>query len=151
MAESTVVVDNFAAWRKSIVELDTGLEKEMKRGLKAIGVGVSTRAKEWALAQGLRASGDLIAGISSSSTATGVAITSKAKRGPSDGSRSKNNPSRYAGKDFLYPAVYEYGRRGARGFGPRAFLAPAAKASESLIRDELVKVMDEVSRKAGFH
>ena len=134
MAESTVVVENFAAWRKSIVELDTGLEKEMKKGLKTIGVKVSKRAKEWARAQGLRASGDLIAGISSSSTATGVAITSKAKRGT-----------------FAYPAVYEYGGRGNLAAGPRAFLTPAVKASEALIRDELGKVIDEVSRKAGFH
>ena len=152
MAESTVVVDNFAAWRKSIVELDTGLDKEMKRGLKTIGVKVSKRAKEWARAQGLRASGELIKRISSSSTANSVAVTSKAQRLPSDGSRSKGKPSRYAGKNFLYPAVYEFGGRAGAGVaGPRAFLTPAVKASEALIRDELGKVIDEVSRKAGFH
>ncbi len=134
MAETTIVVENFAAWRKSIKELDTGLDKELKQGLRTVGVKVTTRAKEWARAQGLVASGELVRKIAPSVTAKGVAIVAKAKRGT-----------------FAYPAVYEYGGRRGGTTGPRAFLAPAAKASESLIREELGKVMDEVSRKAGFH
>jgi len=134
VAESTVVVENFAGWRKSIKDLDTGLDKELKQGLRTIGVKVTTRAKEWARAQGLVASGDLVRKIAPSVTQKGVAIVAKAKRGT-----------------FAYPAVYEYGGRGNLAAGPRAFLTPAVKASEALIRDELGKVIDEVSRKAGFH
>jgi len=145
MADQLVVVENFTQWRKAVKELDAGLDKELKAGLKAIGSKVTTKAQAEAGAKGLVKTGELIRKISPSVTQKGVAIVSKAKRPASSGTRK----SRYAGKPFPYPMVYEYGGRG--GSGSRAFLAPAVQKSSQLIMSELEKVIETTASKAGFH
>jgi hypothetical protein len=146
MADQLVVVENFTQWRKAVKELDAGLDKELKAGLKAIGSKVSTKAQAEAASRGLVKTGELVRKISPSVTQKGVAIVSKAKRPASSG---KRGPSRYAGKPFPYPMVYEYGARG--GTGSRAFLAPAVQKSSALIKSELEKVIETTASKAGFH
>jgi hypothetical protein len=144
MADQLVVVENFTQWRKAVKELDAGLDKELKVGLKAIGSKVTTKAQAEAGAKGLVKTGELMRKISPSVTQKGVAIVSKAKRPASSGKRK----SRYAGKPFPYPMVYEYGGRG--GSGSRAFLAPAVQKSSELIMSELEKVIETTASKAGF-
>ena len=146
MTDQLVVVENFSQWRKAVKELDAGLDKELKAGLKAIGSKVTTKAQAEAGAKGLVKTGELIRKISPSVTQKGVAIVSKAKRPASSG---KRGASRYAGKPFPYPMVYEYGGRG--GSGSRAFLAPAVQKSSQLIMSELEKVIETTASKAGFH
>jgi hypothetical protein len=145
MTDQLVVVENFTQWRKAVKELDAGLDKELKAGLKAIGSKVSTKAQAEAAGRGLVKTGELVRKISPSVTQKGVAIVSKAKRPASSGKRK----SRYAGKPFPYPMVYEYGGRG--GAGSRAFLAPAVQKSSALIKSELEKVIETTASKAGFH
>jgi hypothetical protein len=152
MTDQLVVVENFTQWRKAVKELDAGLDKELKVGLKAIGSKVTTKAQAEAGAKGLLKTGDLIKKIAPSVTQKGVAIVSKAKRESSPGTRKFRDGrgrSRYAGKPFPYPMVYEYGGRG--GSGSRAFLAPAVQKSSQLIMSELEKVIETTASKAGFH
>jgi hypothetical protein len=144
MADQLVVVENFTQWRKAVKQLDAGLDKELKAGLKAIGSKVTTKAQAEAGAKGLVKTGELIRKISPSVTQKGVAIVSKAKRPASNGKRK----SRYAGKPFPYPMVYEYGGRGKST--SRAFLAPAVQKSSELIMSELEKVIETTASKAGF-
>jgi len=145
MTDQLVVVENFTQWRKAVKDLDAGLDKELKAGLKSIGSKVTTKAQAEADAKGLVKTGELIRKISPSVTQKGVAIVSKAKRPASNGKRK----SRYAGKPFPYPMVYEYGRRGKST--SRAFLAPAVQKSSELIMSELEKVIETTASKAGFH
>ena len=148
MTDQLVVVENFTQWRKAVKELDAGLDKELKAGLKSIGSKVTTKAQAEAARKGLVKTGELVRKISPSVTQKGVAIVSKAKRPASSG---KRGPSRYAGKPFPYPAVYEYGGRGKLNTaGPRAFLAPGVQKSSALIRSELEKVIETTASKAGF-
>lgn len=146
MPDQLVVVENFTQWRKAVKELDAGLDKELKVGLKAIGSKVTTKAQAEVAAKGLVKTGQLLRKISPSVTQKGVAIVAKAKRPASSG---KRGASRYAGKPFPYPMVYEYGGRG--GSGSRAFLAPAVQKSSELIKSELEKVIESTASKAGFH
>ena len=147
MADGLILVEDYAKWRRAVKELDTGLDKELKAGLRQLGVKVSDKAKTEAASKGLVASGQLISKIAPSVRLRDVVIAAKAKRPASSGSRG----GRYAGKPFPYPAVYEYGgRSGGGATGPRAFLAPAVQKSSDLIRDELLKVMDNTARNAGW-
>ena len=147
MADGLILIEDYAKWRRAVKELDTGLDKELKAGLRQIGVKVSDKAKSEAAGKGLVATGQLVSKIAPSVRLKDVVIAAKAKRPASDGSRG----GRYAGKPFPYPAVYEYGGRGGgSGTGPRAFLAPAVQKSQDLIRDELLKVMDNTARDAGW-
>ena len=147
MANGLILIEDYAKWRRAVKELDTGLDKELKAGLRQIGVKVSDKAKSEAAGKGLVATGQLVSKIAPSVRLKDVVIAAKAKRPASDGSRG----GRYAGKPFPYPAVYEYGGRGGgSGTGPRAFLAPAVQKSQDLIRDELLKVMDNTARDAGW-
>ena len=147
MADGLILVEDYAKWRKAVKELDTGLEKELKAGLRQLGVKVSDKAKSEAASKGLVATGELMRKISPSVRMKDVVIAAKAKRPASSGSRG----GRYAGKPFPYPAIYEYGgRSGGSATGPRAFLAPAVEKSSDLIREELTKVMDNTARDAGW-
>ena len=146
MANGLILIEDYAKWRRAVKELDTGLDKELKAGLRQIGVKVSDKAKSEAAGKGLVATGQLVSKIAPSVRLKDVVIAAKAKRPASDGSRG----GRYAGKPFPYPAVYEYGGRSGSGTGPRAFLAPAVQKSQDLIRDELLKVMDNTARDAGW-
>ena len=147
MADGLILVEDYARWRKAVKELDTGLDSELKAGLNRLGVKVADKAKDEARSKGLYATGQLVNKIASKARMKDVAIVDTAKRKASKGSRG----GRYAGKPFPYPAVYEYGgRSGGSATGPRAFLAPAVAKSQDLIRDELVKVMDNTARDAGW-
>lgn len=147
MADGLILVEDYAKWRRAVKELDTGLDKELKAGLKQLGVKVSDKAKSEAASKGLVATGQLVSKIAPSVRMRDVVIAAKAKRPASNGARG----GRYAGKPFPYPAVYEYGgRAGGSTTGPRAFLAPAVQKSQDLIRDELLNVMDETARDAGW-
>ena len=147
MADGLILVEDYAKWRRAVKELDTGLEKELKAGLRQLGVKVSDKAKSEAASKGLVATGELMRKISPSVRMKDVVIAAKAKRPASSGSRG----GRYAGKPFPYPAIYEYGgRSGGSATGPRAFLAPAVEKSSDLIREELTKVMDNTARDAGW-
>lgn len=44
-------------------------------------------------------------------------------------------------KGFLYPAVYEYGKRGGREYGPRAYLNPALELTEDKIVNEVARML----------
>lgn len=44
-------------------------------------------------------------------------------------------------KGFLYPAVYEYGKRGGREYGPRAYLNPALELTEDKVVNEVARML----------
>lgn len=133
-----VVIENYKEWRQAVKKLDSGLDKEVKAGMRQIGKEVSTQAKAIAGTKGLVASGELIRKISPAVRMDGTVIRAKAMR-----KTGRNSP-------FPYPAVYEYGQRGAGSTGPRAFLAPAIDASMDDIREGIERIMDETARKAGW-
>lgn len=146
MANDLILIEDFAAWRRSVKNLDDGLDKQVKKGLKDIGVKVSDKAKGEVSARGLVKTGEMMRKIAPTVRAKEVAIVAKAKRPPSSGKRG----GRYAGKPFPYPMVYEYGGRSSGGVGPRAFLAPAVEKSLDVIRNELLEVIDDTARAAGW-
>ena len=148
MADQVILFQDFAKVRKGLKALDSGLDKELRTGLKAVAAKVVTKAQAEATRKGLVDTGELVSRIAPSVTQRSVDIVAKAKRPASNGSRGR---SRYAGKPFSYPAVYEYGGRGmVNATGPRAFLAPGVQKSSALIRSELEKVIEITAGKAGF-
>jgi hypothetical protein len=140
MADSAnlVVIENYADFRKKIKALDSGLDSEVKVGMRKIGKQVATQAKAIAGVKGLRDSGELIRKIAPSVRMDGTTIRAKAMR-----STGKRAP-------FPYPAIYEYGGRGGGSTGPRAFLGPAVEAMQDEIRQEVENIVDETMRKAGW-
>ena len=148
ISQDLITFNDYAKVRKGLQLLDSGLKKELDKGLKGVAKQVVTKAKAEAERKGLRASGDLIRLISPSVTQKGVAVVARAKREASNGSRGS---SRYANKPFFYPAVYEYGGRGkVNATGPRAFLRPGLQKAGPQIAQELQDVIMSTVSKAGF-
>lgn len=106
--------------------------------MRVIGKKVATQAKAIAGVKGLKRSGELIRKIAPSVRMDGTTIRAKAARKSGKGS------------PFPYPAIYEYGGRGAGTTGPRAFLEPAVEAMQDDIRREVEQLVDETMRKAGW-
>jgi hypothetical protein len=149
MADQLVTFTDYAKVRKGLQLMGSGLDKELNKGLKGVAKQVVTKGKSEAARKGLSASGDLIRLITPSVTQKGVAVVARAKREASNGSRGS---SRYAGKPFFYPAVYEYGGRGmVNATGPRAFLRPGLQKAGPKIAQELENVIKSTVSKAGFH
>ena len=148
ISQDLITFNDYAKVRKGLQLLDSGLKKELDKGLKGVARQVVTKAKAEAERKGLRGSGDLIRLISPSVTQKGVAVVARAKREASNGSRGS---SRYANKPFFYPAVYEYGGRGkVNATGPRAFLRPGLQKAGPQIAQELQDVIMSTVSKAGF-
>ena len=148
MGDVIIAFDDYKKVVKGLKLLDTGLDSELKKGLKAVGAKVATKAKAEAERKGLRASGELINKIKPSATNVAVAVVASAKRKASNGSRGA---SRYANKPFFYPAVYEYGGRGkVNATGPRAFLRPGLRKAGPAIQEEMLQVINQTVSKAGF-
>ena len=134
MADPIILFDDYKKVVKGLKLLDTGLDSELKKGLKAVGAKVVTKAQAEAERKGLRDSGELIRKIAPSVTQKSVDIVAKAKR---------------AG--FSYPAVYEYGGRGkVNATGPRAFLRPGLRKAGPAIQEEMMQVINQTVSKAGF-
>ena len=134
MADPIILFDDYKKVVKGLKLLDTGLDSELKKGLKAVGAKVVTKAQAEAERKGLRDSGELIRKIAPSVTQKSVDIVAKAKR---------------AG--FSYPAVYEYGGRGkVNTAGPRAFLRPGLRKAGPAIQEEMMQVINRTVSKAGF-
>ena len=149
MADQVILFEDFAKVRKGLKLLDVGLQKELDKGLKGVAKQVVTKAQSEATRKGLVKTGELVRKISPSVTQKGVAVVAKAQREASNGSRGS---SRYAGKAFSYPAVYEYGGRGmVNATGPRAFLRPGLQKAGPKIAQELEHVIKTTVSKAGFH
>jgi len=151
ISQDLITFNDYAKVRKGLQLLDSGLKKELDKGLKGVAKQVVTKAKAEATRKGLglRGSGDLVRLISPSVTQKGVAVVARAKREASNGSRGA---SRYANKPFFYPAVYEYGGRGkVNATGPRAFLRPGLQKAGPKIAQELEHVIKTTVSKAGFH
>lgn len=134
MGDVVIAFDDYKKVVKGLKLLDTGLDSELKKGLKAVGAKVATKAKAEAERKGLRASGELIRLIKPSATNKAVSVVASAKR---------------AG--FSYPAVYEYGGRGkVNATGPRAFLRPGLRKAGPAIQEEMLQVINQTVSKAGF-
>ena len=134
MADPIILFDDYKKVVKGLKLLDTGLDSELKKGLKAVAKKVVTKAQAEAERKGLRDSGELIRKIAPSVTQKSVDIVAKAKR---------------AG--FSYPAVYEYGGRGkVNATGPRAFLRPGLRKAGPAIQEEMMQVINRTVSKAGF-
>ena len=148
MGDVVIAFDDYKKVVKGLKLLDTGLDSELKKGLKAVGAKVATKAKAEAERKGLRASGELIRLIKPSATNVAVAVVASAKREASNGSRGA---SRYANKPFNYPSVYEFGGRGKLNTaGPRAFLRPGLRKAGPAIQEEMLQVINQTVSKAGF-
>ena len=134
MGDVVIAFDDYKKVVKGLKLLDTGLDSELKKGLKAVGKKVATKAQAEAERKGLRASGELIRLIKPSATNVAVAVVASAKR---------------AG--FSYPSVYEYGGRGkVNATGPRAFLRPGLRKAGPAIQEEMLQVINQTVSKAGF-
>ena len=134
MADQVILFQDFAKVRKGLRALDSGLDKELRTGLKAVAAKVVTKAQAEATRKGLVDTGELVRKIAPSVTQRSVDIVAKAKR---------------AG--FSYPAVYEYGGRGkVNATGPRAFLRPGLQKAGPQIAQELENVIKSTVSKAGF-
>jgi len=134
MADQVILFQDFAKVRKGLKALDSGLDKELFDGLKAVAAKVVTKAQAEATRKGLVDTGELVRQIAPSVTQKSVDIVAKAKR---------------AG--FSYPAVYEYGGRGKmNATGPRAFLRPGLQKAGPQIAKELENVIKSTVSKAGF-
>jgi hypothetical protein len=134
MADQVLLFQDFKKIRKGLKALDSGLDRELKAGLKAVAAKVVTKAQSEATRKGLVDTGELVRRIAPSVTQKGVDIVAKAKR---------------AG--FSYPAVYEYGGRGkVNATGPRAFLRPGLQKAGPQIAKELENVIKSTVSKAGF-
>jgi hypothetical protein len=160
-SEGLVVIENFEAWKKSIKELDKGLARELNKGLKSVGHIVASKAADIAESKGLHKTGELVnllrlPGVGQATTVTKSAVIVKAKAmrpvpATHRNFRDGRGASRYSGKPFNYPSVYEYGKRGAgTGVGPRAFLAPGLAATQGKVMHAMEEVIAETVRKAGF-
>lgn len=139
-----IIVQDYAAFRRKVKDLDKNLDKELKEGLREIGREVSTDAGERARAIGLQRTGALAKKISPSVKMKSVDIVSKAKRPPAD--RPGLRGGRFGGTAYPYPMVYEYGGKGKA----RPFLAPTVEASEDIIGKQLEEVLNDTARKAGW-
>lgn len=147
MSDPIILFDDYKKVVKGLKLLDTGLDSELKKGLKAVAKKVATKAQAEAERKGLRASGELIRLIKPSATNVAVAVVASAKRDATSGARG----SRYAGKPFSYPAVYEFGGRGTvNTAGPRAFLRPGLRKAGPAIQEEMMQVINQTVSKAGF-
>ena len=134
MADQVILFQDFAKVRKGLKALDSGLDKELRTGLKAVAAKVVTKAQAEATRKGLVDTGELVRKIAPSVTQRSVDIVAKAKR---------------AG--FSYPAVYEYGGRGkVNATGPRAFLRPGLRKAGPAIQEEMLQVINQTVSKAGF-
>lgn len=138
-----VIVQDYAAFRRKVKNLDDGLDKELKLALRDIGRQVSTDAGERARSLGLKRTGDLAKKISPSVRMDAVDIVSKAQRPAAK--RPGLRGGRTTRDSYPYPMVYEYGTR--RG---RPFLAPTVEASEDIIAKQLQEALDDTARKAGW-
>ena len=151
-----VVVENFGAWKKSIKALDVNLHKELRAGLKEAGHIVGVDAASIAESKFKHNTAKGIAALLRETGAVGiqantVTVTSKAKRKAKPATHPRRvASSRYRGKDFAYPSVWEYGGRGEGTTGPKAFLAPGLEKALPAVTEEFGKVIDETIRKAGF-
>ena len=104
-----VVVRGLSSLVRDFNRLDKTLGRDLKRELRAVAAPVAARASAIAEAKGLRDSGNLIRSVKPFATVRGAGIRETAKK-----------------RGYSYPAIYEYGWRGAGDtVGPRAFLLPA--------------------------
>lgn len=147
MSDPIILFDDYKKVVKGLKLLDTGLDKELKDGLKAVAKKVATKAESEAKRKGLNATGALIRSIRPSATTAAAFVVAGAKRDATSGARG----SRYAGKPFSYPAVYEFGGRGTvNTAGPRAFLRPGLRKAGPGIQEEMMQVINQTVSKAGF-
>jgi hypothetical protein len=114
MARGFATVRGMKELTRDLRAVDRGLARELQNDLKAAVRPTITAAKALAPVD----TGALRNSIRPIATQKQIAIRANKRR-----------------KGFLYPAVYEYGKRGGGEFGPRAFLNPALNRTE----DEVVK------------
>lgn len=162
-----VVIADYARVRRTIKKLNPEADKQFKVAMRELGDEVVKRAKAEAIRKKLVGEGKdrsrptLVKGIKRGSiTMDRSEIKSTAfrtyeapsQRGPYQRQRNRSGELRrsYVGRDFVYPAVYEYGGRGQNLTGPRAFLNPALMKSRDYIQQTFLEAVEKAALQAGF-
>ena len=164
-----VVIEGYQETRKAIKKLSPEADQQFKVAMRELATDVADKARQEAVRKRLVGEGKrpanqkstLVKGIKRGSvTMDRAEIKSTAFREYDDPSirgsynRRRNRSGQlrrsYAGRDFIYPMVYEYGGRGQGMTGPRAFLNPALMKSRDMIEKRFDEAIDDAARKAGF-
>lgn len=126
--EFTLRVEGLRDLQRDLNKVNKAAKGEVREGLKAVGRIVQDEARLIAKVRGLHDTGQLRRKITPAVTQQAVFIRANAKR---------------AG--YPYPAVYEYGRGGAR-----AFLLPAAQRKSREVEQAMERWLDALLDKSGL-
>lgn len=124
----TVKVDGLRELDRSLRKADTETRKRLRDALKDAAGVVAGEAQSIARGKGLVDSGKLVRSIKPGLQGAGAVVRASANR---------------AG--YPYPAVYEFGRGGAR-----AFLVPAAERKQDEVRDRAEQAVNQAIETAGL-
>lgn len=128
MPQPKIEVEGLKQLSKALREADTEARQNLRAALKDAAGVVATEAQRVARAKGLVDSGKLVRSIRAGSESAGAVVRVSANR-----------------KGYPYPAVYEYGRRGAR-----AFLNPAAESKEREVTELVEQAVNRAIDAAGL-
>lgn len=127
----TILVENLGPVVRGFRRASKETGKTVRESLKRVVEPVAELARSFAVGQRLVHSGELVGRIRAFANTNEAGIRETATRAPTSGERGH---SRYAGEDFSYPSVYEFGGRGAgEAIGPRAFMYSAAERGAPLV------------------
>ena len=129
MARGYVAVRGLTRLTKDLRSVDRGLPKELQKDIRRAVQPTINIAKTLAPFD----TGALRGSIRASATQKQVAIRATKKR-----------------KGYLYPAIYEYGGRGMREYGPRAYLNPALAATEDRVVRDIANAISHYIERYGL-
>ena len=124
----TVQVEGVRELDRALRRVDKEARKSLRDELKAAAGVVAVEAQSVARSKRLVATGKLVRSIKPGLQGAGAVVRVGATR-----------------NGYRYPAVYEFGRGGAR-----AFLRPAAERKEGEVRERAEDAMQTAIRKAGL-
>jgi hypothetical protein len=129
VASGSVTIIGMKALYRDLRAVDRGLPNELKRELRQAVEPTVTLAK--ALAPYKK--GGLRGSIRAYPSQKQISVRATKRR-----------------EGFLYPAVYEYGGRGGRDYGPRAYLNPALNRTENQVVDRVARGLGDFIARHGL-
>lgn len=129
MARGYVAVRGLTRLTKDLRSVDRGIAAELQKDLKRAAQPTVNLAKTLAPTD----TGALRGSIRAVASQKRVAIRANKRR-----------------KGFLYGAVYEYGGRGMREYGPRAYLNPALDATQDRVVRDVAKAISHYINRYGL-
>lgn len=130
---AAVRVEGLQPLLRDMGRVEKGLRRELQKELDEIAKHVRDEARDRAQAEGLRDKGGLVRGVKHRVKGSTALIRSTRTRG-----------------GFPYPAVYEFGGRGAGKYGPRAFLYPTVEKELPTTVRMLGEMLDRLTSANGL-